>query len=350
MERLDDAAWEARRLEKVLGAGEVEGFRPRFLAHRGHTQEQIDDILDRENKGPLKRRINELRRRQMAMRRNLPSRGDPAGALPGNLALDLGDGVSMRLLLVRVGEFLMGTAGSPDEVGSEKPQHHVRITRPFYLGEFPVTQAQFAMVLAQYPSRFQGDSDRPVEHVSWFAAQEFCLRLSTVTGRLVRLPSEAEWEYACRAGTTFQYTWGDQVTAEQVNCRFGDPLEAFIHGTAIKDHDLTTNSQGRFPPNAWGFYDMHGNVQEWCEDEWHEDYVGSPPDGAAWVNAGNENPFRSLRGGSCWHFATACTSTARQRMRADINDEPAERPATGPMGALFGGGPPVGFRVVVETS
>src|SRR5262249_47724831 len=110
-ERMDEAAWDAQQLENMLGPEEVERFRRRFLAHRGCTNEQIDDILDRENNGPLKRRINDLRRRQKVMQQALPMRGEKSDSLPGNLALDPGDNVSMRLVLVHEGEFLMGTEG-----------------------------------------------------------------------------------------------------------------------------------------------------------------------------------------------------------------------------------------------
>jgi formylglycine-generating enzyme required for sulfatase activity len=341
---MDEASWDAQQLEKVLGRGKVEEFQRRFLAHHGRTNEQIDDILDRENNGPLKRRINDLRHRQNAVRQALPM-AEKRQTLPGDLVVDLGESVLMRLLLVREGEFLMGTAGPPEEVGTEGPQHLVRIAVPFYFGEFPVTQAQFARVTGQNPSQFKGDSDRPVDNVSWFMAQEFCLRMSKITGRLVRLPSEAEWEYACRAGTTFNYHWGHEATAEEANCRTGDLFAV----PSEPDNEMTTSVRGRYPPNGWGFYDMHGNVQEWCEDEWHDTYKGAPADGSAWVTPGYENPFRPLRGGSCWHYAAACTSAARQLLRADACDEPDERlEDDDAVGRLLRDRPPVGIRIVVE--
>jgi formylglycine-generating enzyme required for sulfatase activity len=348
-ERMDESAWDANLLEKVLGPGNTDAFRRRFLAHQGHNDAQIDHILDRENNGPLKRRINELRRRQNTLCQLLPgSSSGESDSLPSFLTLDLGDGVSMRSVLIHSGDFLMGTAGSADDSGSEGPQHLVRIARPFYLGEFPVTQAQFAAVMDCNPSRFKGDSDRPVEKTSWFLAQEFCLRLSQKTRRRVRLPSESEWEYASRAGVPSVYAWGDKATAELFNCKTGDPFAALALGAEPKDDNIITNVQGLFPPNAWGLYDMLGNVQEWCEDEWHNNYVDAPTDGSAWITAGDENPFRTTRGGSCWHFETACTCAARQSLRADADDEPQELPDDDLLGLVFFDQAPIGFRVVIE--
>lgn len=337
MKRTTESDWEASRLENVLGAGEVEGFRRRFLAHQGCSPAQIDDILDRERKGPRKLRINELRRRQQAVRRSLPARGPITDSLSPELTLGLENNVSLRLRLLPAGEFLMGAAGPPDDIGDHTPQHWVRIKRPFYLGNFPITQAQFEAVMSLTPARFIGESGRPVEQVDRFAAQEFCLRLSQATGYWVRLPSEAEWEYGCRAGTTSKYHWGEAVTTEQVNCKTDDPTES-------GEKDIVTNVPGRYAANAWGIYDMHGNVQEWCEDEWHENYEGAPEDGSAWVTSGDENPFRPLRGGSCCHHAAACTSASRHMLRADAQDELYEDPGR----ALVRDWPPVGFRVVVE--
>src|SRR5262249_39135744 len=188
------------------------------------------------------------------------------------------------------GEFVVVPADAPSPDGRRRD---VPMARPLYLGEFPVTQAQFEAVAGRNPSRFLGDSDRPVEGVSWFAAQEFCLLLSERVGRRVRLPSEAEWEYACRAGTATEYHWGDEPDAGRVHCKVGAPRGV--------EPAVGTNVQGRCPPNAWGLFDLHGNVQEWCEDEWHDRYDGAPDDGSARMMAGDEDPFRVLRGGSCWH-------------------------------------------------
>jgi len=348
-EQMDDALWEESDLKNVLGADNVQAFRRRFLRRQGHSPEQIEDVLDRHNNGPLRRRIADLRRRQDTARRRLPAPVPPPDSPPAVLTLEVGPDVPLRLRLLPAGEVLMGTAGGPEEAGSEGPQHLVRIGRPFYLGEFPVTQAQFEAVMGINPSRYRGDSDRPVERVSWFAAQEFCLRLSRQVGRWVRLPTEAEWEYACRAGTTTKYHWGDEVTKEQVNCKpTGAPLVALVTGPEVDAPAVETNVQGLYPPNAWGLYDLHGNVREWCEDEWHDRYDGAPGDGSAWVTPGDEDPFRPVRGGSCWYFAAACTSAWRQALRADADDEADDPPEEDSLLGDLLRGPPVGFRVVVE--
>jgi formylglycine-generating enzyme required for sulfatase activity len=190
----------------------------------------------------------------------------------------------------------------------------------------------------------------PVVGASWHDAAAYCEWLSKTTSKAYRLPSEAEWEYACRAGTTAKYHWGEELTAEQVNCKTGDLSAALLGETKGDEQAVRTNVQGRYPANAWGLYDMHGNVQEWCEDEWHDRYDGAPPDGSAWLTPGDEDPFRALRGGSCWHYTAACSSASRQSIRADVHDKPDELLDDDLLGALFRDRPPISFRIVVEVS
>ncbi|WP_051347470.1 formylglycine-generating enzyme family protein [Dolichospermum circinale] len=208
------------------------------------------------------------------------------------------------------GKFLMG---SPEGVGydRERPQHQVTI-QPFYMGKYPVTQAQWERVaylpkvkidLRSKPSHFQG-VNLPVENVSWHDAQEFCARLSKATGKLYRLPSEAEWEYACRANTTTPYYFGDTITSDLVNHRnkYGQTTEV-----------------GKFPPNAFGLYDMHGNVWEWCEDGWHENYINAPiwpttNSSIAWMSNDNN---RVLRGGQWYLNPSYCRSASRSYNSGD---------------------------------
>ena len=149
------------------------------------------------------------------------------------------------------------------------------------------------------PSRFKGDN-RPVEQVTWFDAVEFCQRLSQYTKRNYRLPSEAEWEYACRAGTTTPFHFGETITSELANYNaestYGDAPKGESRGE--------TTEVGSFGvANGFGLYDMHGNVYEWCADQYHDNYEGAPTDGSAWIEEinDNDNHSRLLRGGS-WYF------------------------------------------------
>lgn len=193
---------------------------------------------------------------------------------------------ALGLVLVDIpaGSFLMGSAdGDPLAYDDEKPQHQVSV-RAFRMSDTPVTQAQWKWVaenlpkvkidLPASPSYFKGD-DRPVESVSWYQCQEFCDRMSVALGysldnpreQRVALPSEAEWEYACRAGTTTHYNTGNTLTEDQAN----------FNGNVGE-----TTPVRKYAPNAWGLYDMHGNVWEWCADKWHDSYEGAPTDGSAW--------------------------------------------------------------------
>lgn len=217
------------------------------------------------------------------------------------------DDVILEMLAIPGGTFLMG---SPDGEGdnSEKPQHQVTVP-PFYMGKYPVTQAQWERVadlpkvrrdLKSKPSYFQG-ANLPVETVSWLDAQEFCARISKATGKIYRLPSEAEWEYACRAGTTTPYYFGDQITKHLVNCN--------------QWYYRQTTEVGFFPPNIFGLYDMHGNVWEWCEDDWIKNYVGVLLNGNARI-ANSE--LKLLRGGSWFSHPENCRSASRNN---DIRDD-----------------------------
>ncbi len=166
--------------------------------------------------------------------------------------------------------------------------------RRFFLGKYPVTQKQYEAVMGNNPSYFKGPN-RPVENVSWNDTTEFFQRLSQKTGRQYRLPSEAEWEYACRAGTTTPFYFGETITTDLANYNGN-----YTYGSAPKGiYREETTDVGSFPPNAFGLYDMHGNVWEWCQDVWHENYSGAPTDGSAW-ESGGDSSYRMLRGVS-WH-------------------------------------------------
>jgi formylglycine-generating enzyme required for sulfatase activity len=203
---------------------------------------------------------------------------------------------------------------------SEGTQHRVQLPS-FFLAQTPVTQAQWQVVagwpkverdLNLDPAHFKG-ANRPVEQVSWEEAMEFCRRLSQRsqrTKRVYSLPSEAQWEYACRAGTTTPFAFGDTLTPDLANYD-GD----FTYGTGPKGfYREQTISVGSLPANAWGLQDMHGNVWEWCLDTWHDSYNGAPIDGTPWGSTGDQGE-RLLRGGSCFFGPEYCRSANRARAR-----------------------------------
>jgi formylglycine-generating enzyme required for sulfatase activity len=220
------------------------------------------------------------------------------------LTIDLGGGVPLEMVYIPGGSFLMG--GSDKEQNSsndERPQHEVTL-QPFHMAKYPITQQQYQAVMDRNPSDFKGDR-RPVERVSWHDAVAFCQKLSGKVGQQFSLPSEAQWEYACRAGTTTPFHFGATISAEIVNY---DASNTYGNGSKGKYPQQTTDV-GIFPPNAFGLYDMHGNVWEWCQDNWHHSYNGAPTDGSAWNIGGNSNYV--LRGGAWDNYPYRCRSANR---------------------------------------
>ena len=227
---------------------------------------------------------------------------------------DLGNDIGLEMVLIPGGDFLMGSPEDElERFQSESLQHSVSI-KPFCMGKYPVTQAQWQAVAAlpqvsreldPDPSNFQG-KNLPVERVSWYDAVEFCDRLNAHTKRQYRLPSEAEWEYACCAGTTTPFHFGETITTDLANYNGTDDKDGKWSGSYGRGPKGTyrkeTTVVGSFGiANAFGLYDMHGNVWEWCADHWHGNYEGAPIDGSAWLEPDNDNDFRLLRGGS-WNF------------------------------------------------
>ncbi len=218
---------------------------------------------------------------------------------PRTVKEGLGNGVTLDMVSIPGGSFMMG---SPQREGTdaEKPQHEV-VVQPFFMGKYPVTQKQWRAiaslpkvnhVLNPDPSYFKGD-DLPVEIVSWEDAVEFCARLSKQKGgKEYRLPTEAEWEYACRSGTTTPFYFGETITWDLANYN-----ARYIYANEpSREHRRKTNPVGSFPPNAFGLYDMHGNVWEWCKDDFHNNYDGAPTDGSAWLSGPSNTQV--IRGGS----------------------------------------------------
>jgi len=215
----------------------------------------------------------------------------------------LQDGKSLEMVVIPEGTFLMGSLpgqGYEDEC----PRHNVRVPG-FLMGKYPVTQDQWRAVMGQLPPCRTKGSAHPVDRVSWNEASTFCKRLSQLTGRAYRLPAEAEWEYACRAGTTTPFYCGETITTDQANyvgehTYRSEPKGVYRHGST---------KVGSFAPNPFGLYDMHGNLWELCADTWHDDYSGAPANGSAWDDSSVSR--RVLRGG-CWHDTPdLCRSATR---------------------------------------
>ena len=236
---------------------------------------------------------------------------DPGAAQRKYLELGLGGGVALKLVEIPAGKFLMGSPeGEDGRLASEGPQHEVTISKAFYMGVTEVTQAQYEAVMGKNPSQFKGRNN-PVEQVSWNDAVEFCRKLSAKTGHAVRLPTEAQWEYACRAGTKTPFHTGDTITSEAANFDGTQPYVKSLAALFRRD----TTAVGSFAPNLFGLYDMHGNVWEWCADWFDEkSYTAedkTDPTGPA-SGAG-----RVLRGG-CWYNGPRdCRSASRYWFKPD---------------------------------
>lgn len=265
--------------------------------------------------------------------------GKQPNRLPARLVTN---SIGMKLARVPAGEFLMGSAFTdPGAREDEMPQHRVRIGKPFYLGVYEVTQAEFMTVMRTNPSSFTRTgllkdapddlqtSWLPVDNVTWYAAVEFCQRLSALAaeveaGRVYRLPSEAEWEYACRAGTTTVFHCGDTLSSAQANFNGANPFGNVEKGPFLN----RTATIGSYEPNAFGLYDMHGNLHEWCMDRFERDYYQGSP--AADPKGPQHGTSRVIRGGDWYSDGRDCRSAFRY---ADI-----------PEGRFYA----LGMRVVCE--
>ena len=252
------------------------------------------------------------------------------------LGSEADNATSLTMLWIPPGRFWMG---SPEEESerrtNEGPQHLVQL-QGFFLSQTPITQAQWRQVadwkpnkgerawskkLNPNPSHFKGDQ-RPVEQVSWDDAMEFCHRLSHRSGRHYTLPSEAQWEYACRAGTISPFHCGSTISSKLANY---DGTK--VYGDGEKgEYRQQTMDVASFPANPWGLHDTHGNVWEWCADHWHDNYEGAPEDGGAWLEEGakenkNETRYRLLRGGSWFNHPRVCRSAFRFYGRPGFRDD-----------------------------
>jgi formylglycine-generating enzyme required for sulfatase activity len=253
-------------------------------------------------------------------RRSEPKPPDQASQLAASqpareLTLDLGNDVTMKLVLIPAGKFMMGSPnGQKGRDDNEGPQHQVTITKPFYMGIYAVTQEQYQQVVGANPSHFKGPQN-PVDMVSHNDAVEFCKRLTQKTGAVVRLPTEAQWEYACRAGTAGRFFFGD----DKDEVRLTDYAWNGDHG------DSKTHPVGQKKPNDWGLYDIYGNVWQWCSDWYADSYVDAKDTDPVGPGSGR---LRVSRGGG-WAWSEIVSSSFR------VGDDP------GSVGTMFG------FRVIV---
>ena len=241
-------------------------------------------------------------------RTRTPPSSPKSASLPANFTESI-KGVPLEMIFVPAGKFMMGST----EMHNEMPPHKVSIPS-FHIGKYQVTQAQWKAVMGdKLKPYFKGDN-LPMENISWNNTKKFCENLSKLTGKDYRLPSEAEWEYACRAGTTSDYAGKlDQMA------------------WYMKDSKGKTRPVGQKSPNAFGVYDMHGNVWEWCEDVWHNNYDRAPKDGSAWSQRRDVyDEWRVLRGGSWFYSGAFCRSAFRSDNYSSHRDNM------------------IGFRVVVS--
>lgn len=226
------------------------------------------------------------------------------------LPVEITNSIGMKLKLIPAGEFMMGSPDSEeDRYKNEEPVHRVRITKSFYIGIYEVTRGQWKAVMGTEPWSVDVDAipgaDFPVACITWGDTVEFCKKLSEKDGRIYRLPTEAEWEYACRAGTTTAYSFGSDLSN----------LATYAWNDANPDSQGYVNEVGQKRPNNWGLYDMHGNVWEWCQDWYDKDYYadspGSDPSGPS------SGSSRVRRGGAWCSPLKYCRSTMRYRFSPD---------------------------------
>jgi len=260
-------------------------------------------VVEMPEYSPYKKRINVLAGHSISLYVELSHQSSPISAQQA-----ITNNIGMNFVLIPAGQFIMGSPPYEPRRFDAENQHEVRISKPFYLQTTEVSQGQWKKVMGDNPSYFKDCGDEcPVENVSWNDAQKFIIKLNQMEGtNRYRLPSEAEWEYACRAETTTAFVTGDCISTDQANYNGNYPGKNCPKGR----YPGKTVRVGSFDPNAWGVHDMHGNVWEWVEDDWHDDYKGAPDDGRAWIGE-SRSDGRVFRGGSWFSSARGCRSARR---------------------------------------
>lgn len=304
-------------------------------------QENSMHTVNYKNSSPTNNQIQDKSMNNQKDLRDSPENNNTIkNILSSGFTVNIGNKRKLEMVLIPKGSFLMGTNDTdakvlieemdrhgnelkryrpeftPQEWASyEQPVHKVNVPT-FYLSKYEVTQAQWYAVMGYNPSYFQGD-DLPVEQVSWNEAIEFCQKLSKQTGHNYRLPSEAEWEYACRANTSTPFAFGQTIDIELANYayQYPDVYSAKVYSPAPEG----TTPVGSFMANAFGLHDMHGNVLEWCQDIWHPNYLGAPTDGSAWLTKGSPDK-RVFRGGSFTSYAFHSRSAVRERWDVNVRN------------------------------
>ncbi|MBN1788266.1 MAG: formylglycine-generating enzyme family protein [Sedimentisphaerales bacterium] len=247
-----------------------------------------------------------------------------AANLPVEKTIELENEVTMMVVYIPAGEFEMGSPPTELKKDNDEGQHRVKLTKAFYIGKFEVTQLQYRVIMRQNESKFGGDK-LPVENVNWHQARQFLKKVSDKTGLKFRLPTEAEWEYACRAGTTTAFNTGTTLDSSLANYKAKTPYADGVAGDYLK----RTNNVGTYQPNAFGLCDMHGNVWEWCSDIYDKDYYKTSPlvDPKGPQKKGGAHV---IRGGAWNEKAYKCRSADRNHRLPKTNQAH------------------IGFRVVVE--
>jgi formylglycine-generating enzyme required for sulfatase activity len=260
---------------------------------------QAANPVDRYMLGDENKSCNSLKAEVVSLDEEIVLKNRSKANRDRSITLDLGKNVTMNLVLIPAGKFVMGSPSNENKRDNDEgPQREVSISRPFYMGVYEVTQDQYEAVMGNNPSKYEGATN-PVERVSWKNAMEFCKNLSQKTGKIITLPTEAQWEYACRAGTQTSFYFGSN------DASLGD--YAWYSGNRRNNEP---HPVGQKKPNAFDLYDMHGNIWEWCADWYAGSYANASTKDPSGPNTGQ---YRVVRGG-CWgDSAGGCRSAFRLR-------------------------------------